>query len=104
MRDTYLKYWKKRVDYSFTNGRGIHRYYAIITAERDFINIEYHHLKKSLVSIICGKYFYDTIDIPGSPPKKHMKEFRNRIISEAKYQMKRVGDTWDDSLIPENIY
>ena len=80
MRDTYLKYWQKRVDYSFTNGRGKHRYYALITAEKDFIKIEYHHLKRSLVSIICGKHFYDTIDIPGSPPKKHMEEFRNKIL------------------------
>ena len=102
--DNYLKYWQKRVDFSYTNGRGKHRYYAIITAERDFIKIEYHHLKKSLVSIICGKYFYETIDIPGSPPKKHMEEFRRIIVSECKYQMKRVGDMWDDSLIPENIY
>ncbi len=104
MRDTYLKYWQKRVDYSFTNGRGKHRYYALITAEKDMIKIEYHHLKRSLISIICGKRFFETIDIPGSPPKKHMEEFRRIIVSECKYQMRLVGDTWDESLIPKNIY
>ena len=104
MRDTYLKYWQKEVPYTYTNGTGCHRYYAIVTAEREGITIQFRHKKKSLVSRICGRSFYEVFDIPGCPPKKHMEEFRDKIVSEAKYQMSRVKDIWDDSLISENLY
>lgn len=103
-RDSYLKYWRCRVNYFYSTGKRKHMYYAVLVAEKDGIKIEFHHLKKVLISIVCGKAFYETFDIPGCPPKKYMKDFRDKIVSECKYQMQRIGDIWDDSLIPENLY
>lgn len=103
-RDFVNNRWKKRVEYSYRTGNGLHRYYAIVSCEKKNIKIDFHHLKKCLVSKVCNKSFYETLDIPGVPPKKYMSEFRNKIVEECKYQFKVHQEDWDDSLIPDNLY
>ena len=96
--------WSKRIDYNYRNGRGLHRYYVIINCFGKELKFEFHHLKPSLVANLCGKRFYETFDIPGTPPKSKMTEFKELIVTECKHQFKVHQVDLEDSLIPENLY
>ena len=96
--------WSKTVTFSYTTGKGLHRYYAKINCNGKALQFEFHHLKKILVSKICGKSFYETRDILGCPPKSKMPEFREKIVNECRHQFEIHQVTWDESLIPEKLY
>ena len=104
MGDYVHNKWSKRVNFNYRNGTGLHRYYVIINCIEKKLSFEFHHLKKSLISRVCGKSFYETIDIPGTPPKKYMDEFMDMIRSECIYQFKCHQQEWSNDLIPDNLY
>ena len=108
MSDFYSDYlhnrWSRRVNYSYRTGCGLHRFYVIINCVEKTLSFEFHHLKKSLVSRICGKNFYEVLDIPGCPPKKRMDAFMRLIVDECKYQFKCHQQEWSNDLIPDNLY
>ena len=96
--------WSQRIDYKYTDGKGLHRYYVIVSCVEDKLSFEFHHLKQGLTANICGKRFYDSFDIPGCPPKKRMGELRELIVNECSYQFRRHQRDWDESLVPTNLY
>lgn len=105
MGDFLHNIWSKRIDFYYKTKSGTHRYYVLISCVERSITLEFHHLKKSLVTRINDKSFYETLDILGGcPPKKYMKEFRDLIVSECKYVFKCHKIDWDDSLIPIKLY